>query len=70
MQTGERGRSEKSEGRRDNGKRKEGCRLEKGWEKEKRDGRKRKIRGQETRYGECRLKKGEGRHEIREGGCR
>jgi hypothetical protein len=40
------------------------------WEKEKLDGRMRKTRGQETRYGECRLKKGEGRHEIREGGCK
>jgi hypothetical protein len=29
----------------------------------KRDGRKRKIRGQETSYGECRLKKGDTRYE-------
>jgi len=26
--------------------------------------------GQKTRCGGCRLKKGEGRHEIREGGCK
>jgi hypothetical protein len=39
MQTGERGRSEKSEGRRDNGKREEGCRLDK-------EGKVRRVKGE------------------------